>query len=358
MTKEKGTKGLAIYLFVLLALAVLLLCALWIFLGRYEINIAGPDIDEADAVSIDNPKREAFESFFLSTTPEYWADQWFRISSSGLDDYDSVVEYMDELFFSPETSCWRSIKSTAESPVYVIKNGERALAEVSLSKGRDTAWVAEEPVLLLQGEKEKSLLAPADCSVRCNGMLLSKDYIEKSGEDLFFIDEYKEIRENPVYWNAWKVSGLLLDPVMTVAASDETAIKETDSDVYSRLCASDITEKYTPKVNDFAEKLIYFFMNGSNLTAYNAKKVLNCIREGSQAEDAIRSIVRGVYLNTYYEEYTLDYTCGPFIQWADNCISATVSYSIPDVEEGLFGEIRVLLVDYGRGFEICGFNID
>ena len=359
--KAKGGKGLLVYLIVILSIAILLLCALWILLGRYEATTSEPVVtvtEEGVAVPKGNPKKEAVDAFLKDTTPEYWTDQWFKANPDSLDSYDGVKAYMEQVFSSADTSCWRSIKSTADDPVYVIKNGETPLAEIKLGKNGKDEWEVSETVLQITCEKEGTVTAPADCTVRCNGTVLGEEYIVQKDVDLFFIEDYAETRENPVLWNTWKVTGLLLGPELTVASPTGKDIGTLSAGEYVYLCEAAVSEKHLPPVKEFTERLILFFMNGENLTAYNAKRALNYVREGSQAEEVIRSVVRGVYLGTYYKDYQLDYSCGPFVQWADNCIGCDVDYTITNIDEDQAGTLRILLIDYGKGYEICGLGLD
>ena len=355
MTNKKNGKALTIYLFIILALAVLGLCALWIFLGHYDSKAEQVSTEKAE---ITNKKLETFQDFFSSTTPEYWTDLWFETNPDSLDSFDAVREYMQDSFFTEDTNCWRSVRSTAETPVYVIKKAEQPLAEVTLEMTAEGDWTIAKPVFQIKGEREKSITVPSDCVILCNGTTLDEEWITEKDIDYFFVAEYAEERENPLLWNTWKVSGLLLEPDLTVVSPQERELTEVGENTFFYLCDPELSEKSLVQVKDFAEKLIAFFMNGSNLTAYNAKKALNCVREGSQADEVIRSVVRGIYLGTYYENYQLDYSCGPFVQWADNCIGCDVDYIITNIDEDQTGRLRIVLMDFGKGYEICGLGVE
>ena len=182
--KTKSGNALKIYIFIILAMAVLGLCALWIFLGHYDNESEQVSTEKAE---ITNKKLETFQTFFNSTTPEYWTDLWFETHPESLDNADDVREYMQQHFFAEDTSCWRSVKSTAETPVYVIKNNDQTLAEVILEKTSDGNWSVAKPVFQIVGDQEKSMTVPSDCIVRCNGEILGEEWIKQKNVDFFFI---------------------------------------------------------------------------------------------------------------------------------------------------------------------------
>ena len=350
--KNKSGKGLLIYIGIILTLAILLLCALWIILGHYDVKTEQVTVEKSV-----NRKLEAFQTFLEGSTSEYWTDLWFQSHPDSLDDPDKVKDYMQERFFEEEVSCWRSVKSTADSPVYVIKSGDEPLAEVFLEEKKGE-WAVKEAVLQISGKKEGSVTVPAGCRVFCNGTEIDEDRITERAADLFFIEEYMDTRIDPQLWNTWTVTDLLAEPELTVEAPAGKTLDVIGKGKYALLCDETTRDANIGRVQAFTEKLIHFYMNGSNLTAYNAKQALNYVREGTQAEELIRSVVRGVYLGTYFEDYQLDYSCGPFVQWADNCIGCDVDYSITNIDEDQGGTLRIVLIDFGKGYEICGLSLD
>ncbi len=350
---KKGGKGLITYVFVLFALAVLLLCALWIFLGRYDVNQ-----EETEAESGVNKKLETFQTWLAGTTAESWTDLWREQHPESLDSREDVKAFMEKTFAAENVSCWRGSKSTADAPVYVIKNGDATLAEVTLGKNSDDSWQVTEVILKVTGDKEASVTAPVGCRVFCNGTELGEGYIAERNVDLFYLAEYADTRTDPQTWNTWKVTGLMAEPEFTAESPDSRTLGKIGENEFAFLCEDSLRTANIDNVEQFVKRLIHFFMNGSNLTAYNGKQALNYVREGTQAEELIRSVVRGVYLGTYFENYQLDYSVGPFIQWADNCIGCDVDYTVTNIDEDQSGTLRILLVDFGKGFEISGLGLE
>ena len=369
--KDNFRKGLTIYLILFTLLIAGALAGLWVILDRAQQQI---DAEDAEAARIKAEQAEqrayeravyqapqlCFQSWLDQCTPEYWVSLWEEKGAGALESHDLVLAEMTRLFASDTTEAFKSLDYTAETPVYVLKNGEDTLARITLS-GSETFWNVSHVELLIEGQESASVRVSSGSKVYCNGIELGQEYITDSSS--YF--EYEFLRDsliNPVTWDTYTVEGLLVKPEMTVDPVSGRSVTETAEGDFL-LCLDDAAGKpYQDKAVAFVRSYLNYFMNGGNNTMGNMYAALAHVGDGTQAYKDLKDTYNGVYWNTAYSNIdTSNTTAGGVVIWADNCYSVDVTYDANCTYNGNpvdydDATMRIYFLQTANGFVISNFE--
>lgn len=332
--KDHFKTGLVVYLILLGLIIVGLLVTLWIFLDRSQqrIDAENEAMAEERARQAEQKAHEravyrapqlAFESWLANADAEYWTEQWYAGKSDDLDGHDRVKEYLSGLFTTAEA--FKSLDYTAEKPVYVLKQGEERLAEITLS-GSDVNWSVSDVKMLVEGQEKASVRVASGSRVYCNGVALGPDYVVDSSS-YFTYEPLRDKLVNPITWDTYEVSGLLLPPTLTADPPEGGIVTETKDGDFLLCLDADAGKAYQTRAVNFVKSYLYYFMSGYNGTWGNLYAALAYLAPGYQAYKDLQDTYNGVVWNTAYANIdTSRTTAGDVVLWADNCCSVDVTY--------------------------------
>ena len=332
--KDRFRTGLIVYLLVLLVLIIGTLALEWVALDRsqkrYDAEAAETARIEAEnAERIAHEKavyqapQKTFEAWLAGTDADYWTDLWYQNANENLDGRDRVREYIDDKFSGAEA--FKSLDYTAETPVYVLKNGEETLARITLA-GSDVNWAVSDVTLQLKGDKSASARVAAGSRVFCNGTELGAEYVTDSSS-YFRYDPLRDKLVNPVTWDTYTVDGLLLEPELRVDPPAGAVITQTAEGDYLLCLGEEAGKPYRDKSVAFVKAYLFYYMSGYNGTWGNLYGALAYLTPGYQAYKDLQDTYNGVVWNTAYGNIdTSNTTAGDVVIWADNCYSVDVTY--------------------------------
>ena len=367
--KDRFKLGLIIYLLFLGMLIVGLLVMLWIGLDRSQQRmdaeneaLAKQRAEEAERQAheraVYRAPQLAFEQWLAGADADYWTDLWVRGHDGGLDDPNSVKEYLSSLLTAAEP--FKSLDYTAEKPVYVLKNGDRRLAEITLS-GSDVSWSVSDVRLLIEGHEKASVRVASGSRVYCNGVALGPDYIVDSSS-YFTYDPLRDKLINPVTWDTYEVSGLLLEPSLTADPPEGGIVTETAEGDFL-LCLDEASGKpYQTRAVNFVKAYLNYYLNGYNGTWGNLYAALAYLTPGYQAYKDLQDTYNGVVWNSPYTNVDTSLTsAGDVVIWADNCYSTDVIYDAKGIQNGQQGgyaaTMRIYFLKTDAGYIISNFEI-
>ena len=367
--KDHFKTGLIVYMILLGLIIIGLLVTLWIGLERSQQRIDEENAEiarqRAEQAAQRAHEREvyrapqlAFESWLANADAEYWTELWYQGKEGDLDGRDRVKAYFAELFTPAEA--FKSLDYTAEKPSYVLKNGDARLAVITLS-GSDVNWNVSDVQLLVEGKEKASVRVASGSRVYCNGVALGEDYIVDSSS-YFTYEPLRDTLVNPVTWNTYEVSGLLLEPTLTADPPEGGVVTETAEGDFL-LCLDEAAGKtYQTRAVNFVKTYLYYFMSGYNGTWGNLYAALAYLTPGYQAYKDLQDTYNGVVWNTAYANIdTSRTTAGDAVIWADNCYSVDVTY---DAKCTLNGQpidyeaatLRIYFLKTNAGYIISNFE--
>ena len=367
--KDRFKTGLVVYLVILGLVIVGLLVTLWIVLDRSQRRIdaenealaqqrAEQAAQKAHERAVYRAPQLAFESWLAGTDAEYWTDLWYKDSVEDLDGRDRVKEYLSGLFTTAEA--FKSLDYTAEKPVYVLKNGDERLASVTLS-GSDVNWSVSDVQLLLEGKEKASVRVASGSRVYCNGVALGADYVVDSSS-YFTYDPLRDQLINPVTWDTYEVSGLLLEPTLSADPPEGGIVTETAEGDFLLCLDAEAARPYQTRAVNFVKSYLYYYMSGYNGTWGNLYAALAYLTPGYQAYKDLQDTYNGVVWNTAYANIdTSKTTAGDVVIWADNCYSVDITY---DADCTLNGQaidyadatMRIYFLKTNAGYIISNFE--
>ena len=367
--KDHFKLGLIIYLILFGLVIVGLLVALWIGLDRSQQRIdaenealaqqrAEEAARQAHERAVYRAPQLAFEDWLAGADAEYWTDLWYRDRDGDLDGRDRVKEYLSSLFTSAEA--FKSLDYTSESPVYVLKNGDARLAEITLS-GSDVNWSVSDVRMLIEGQEKASVRVASGSRVYCNGVALGPDYIVDSSS-YFTYEPLRDKLVNPVTWDTYEVTGLLLEPTLTADPPEGGIVTETAEGDFL-LCLDEAAGKpYQTRAVNFVKAYLNYYLNGYNGTWGNLYAALAYLTPGYQAYKDLQDTYNGVVWNSPYTNVDTSLTnAGDVVIWADNCYSTDVIYDAKGVQNGQQGgysaTMRIYFLKTDAGFIISNFEI-
>ena len=367
--KDRFKTGLIVYLAILGLLFLGLLVALWIGLDRSQQRIdaeneamaqqrAEQAAQKAHERAVYRAPQLAFESWLSGADAEYWTEQWYADKTDDLDGRDRVKAYLADLFTTAEA--FKALDYTAERPLYVLKNGDTRLAEIALS-GSDVNWSVSDVKMLVEGHEKASVRVASGSRVYCNGVALGKDYVVDSSS--YF--DYEELRDkliNPITWDTYEVSGLLLPPELRADPPEGGIVTETKDGDFLLCLDSDSGKPYQTRAVNFVKSYLYYFMSGYNGTWGNLYAALAYLTPGYPAYKNLQDTYNGVVWNTAYANIDTSRTsAADVVIWADNCYSVDVSY---DAKCTLNGQnidyeaatLRIYFLKTDAGYIISNFE--
>lgn len=369
--KNSFRKGLLTYVLVVAVIFLAALIVLWIALARFQKNKDAENAAEAEqnaivlqekqhAEAVRQAPQRAFEAWLASYTADDWTNLWYEKRPENIDGRDRVRAYMEERFGSSSVQAFRSLDYTDEAPAYVLKDGDEALARITLS-GSDVNWTVSNVELELEGTKSASVEVAVGSKVFCNGIELGSEYAGET-QNNFSYEPLKDKLVNPVSWTTYKVDGLLIDPELTAEPPEGCSVTKTaEGDFMLCLDGAD-AEKYTTRAVSFVKAYLNYYMNGYNGTWGNLYAALAYLTPGTQAYTDLQDTYNGVVWNTAYGNIDVsDTTASGVVIWADNCYSVDVTYDANCTHNGQAidyadATMRIYFLQTDAGFVISNYE--
>ena len=371
--KKKGgfRKGLLTYVLVVAVIFLAALIVLWVALARFQKNKDAEKAAEAEqnaivlqekqhAEAVRQAPQRAFEAWLASYTADDWTNLWYEKRPENIDGRDRVRAYMEERFGSGSVQAFRSLDYTDEAPAYVLKDGDEALARVTLS-GSDVNWAVSDVELELEGTKSASVEVAVGSKVFCNGTELGSEYAGET-QNNFSYEPLKDKLINPVSWTTYTVDGLLIEPELTAEPPAGCSVTKTaEGDFMLCLDGAD-AEKYTTRAVSFVKAYLTYYMNGYNGTWGNLYAALAYLTPGTQAYTDLQDTYNGVVWNTAYGNIDVsNTTASGVVIWADNCYSVDVIYDANCTHNGQAidyadATMRIYFLQTDAGFVISNYE--
>ena len=369
--KNSFRKGLLTYVLVVAMIFLAALIVLWVALARFQKNKDAENAAEAErnaivlqekqhAEAVRQAPQRAFEAWLASYTADDWTNLWYEKRPENIDSRDRVRAYMEERFGSSSVQAFRSLDYTDEAPAYVLKDGDEALARITLS-GSDVNWTVSNVELELEGTKSASVEVAVGSKVFCNGIELGSEYAGET-QNNFSYEPLKDKLVNPVSWTTYKVDGLLIDPELTAEPPEGCSVTKTAEGDFMLCLDGAEAEKYTTRAVNFVKAYLTYYMNGYNGTWGNLYAALAYLTPGTQAYTDLQDTYNGVVWNTAYGNIDVsDTTASGVVIWADNCYSVDVTYDANCTHNGQAidyadATMRIYFLQTDAGFVISNYE--
>ena len=355
MTEKKSTgfwKAFGIFVIIILILVTGFLVTVWYFLKGFQESVES----ENNSDWIDS--QAAFEEYIGKMSYSDWSDLWFEANPESFDTREDMIASMEKLL-SNNVSYARAKNYRDEVPVYVVENSEGTIAEFTLQKDPLGEWHVVSSHMRIRGKESAQLIVPSGCRVFCNGVELDDSHVVETSSAFFLQDRYGDYLVNPVSVQTWEVKGQYGTPVLTATAADGAEIM--DDKGLPVLCVD--SDDY-PEIKAIAEKLFNAFfkfgMYGYYDADMNAAAAAKLCRKDSQATELIYTSLNAAHNAPCWSLYVFnELTEFPMIKWADNAYSLDFKYDVEATYAGRdknyqSGTYRILVMDFGDGFEVCG----
>ena len=327
-------KGLRVYVIIMLAIILAICAVLWIFLTRWQgrkdaeaaqeaARLAEIREAQAEAEAIRRAPQETFQAWLAGTNPDYWTELWYAKAPSDLDDRDAVRGWMTEHFAAAEP--FRATEYTADSPVYVLREGDDTLARIHLS-GQGKEWSVSQVDMLVEGKESASVSTLTGSRVFCNGRELGAEYITETSSP-FTYSPLADRLVNPVERITYTVEGLLLPVELTAESPAGQKLTQTAEGDFLPCLEGEAADAMAKRSVDFVRAYLFYYMKGSDNTQGNLYYALSFLTAGTQAYRDLNDTYIGVVWNTVYANVdTSKTTASDVVIWADNCCSVDVTY--------------------------------
>ena len=355
MTEKKRSgfrKFYGVFLLVLLIVVMAALIAVWAVLKNFQdgVETGNPD----DWLSSQN----AFESYIDKMSYGAWTDLWFESNPESLDSRGDVLAAMEQMLTSG-VSYARAKNYTDEVPVYVVENEEGSIAEFTMAKDDSGNWHVISGKMRQVGKESAQITVPSGSAVYCNGVELNDSYCISSESVFPFGVDYGNSLKNPIEVQTWEVKGQADTPVMTVKAPAGTEIIEENGCPLLSVSVSDHRE-----IKDIARKFFDAFFKYGMYGYYdlqaNADAAARLCRKDSQAYKYVYTTQNAFQNAPCWSVYVFNSLIeAPMIKWADNAYTIDFTYDVEATYRGteknyVSGTYRILVMDLGDGFEVCG----
>ncbi len=351
------------YLSILVFLFGLALIVLWLLLHRYQQGLdeaaaikAEQDRQAAYELSLKRAPQLAFETFVADADADVWTERWYASHPNTYDDPTLVREKMDELFSNPDLSYWKTEDYSDEHPRYVIKDGDQALAYLTLS-GSELDWKVTEAEVVMESTETSTLLVPEGYTVRCNGQIVDPA-IAESETHLYDMEDYANLITDPIRWETYTVSGYLTPPVLTAEPPADRPTSTSEDGTVFYILSEEEAAGYQKRAENFIYALLSYYMLGNYDTRRHMDQALDYVMSGSQADMLIRNSYDGVTWDTCYGNAVYDAKAGEVRILAKNCLMVDVAYysegsalGYTNVAQGTY---RIYFLDLGYGYGIYG----
>ena len=355
MTEKKRSgfwKGYGIFAVILFILVAAFLAAVWYFLKGFQ------DTVESESSSEWIESQAAFEDYVEKMSYGDWSDLWFEANPESLDSRGDVLVSIEHLL-SEGVSYARGKDYTDEAPVYVVENSDGGIAEFKLEKDADGNWQVISASMRLRGTESAQLTVPSGCKVFCNGTELDGKYITGTESVFFLQDEYGDVLIDPVNVLTWEITGQSGTPVLTAEAPAGTEII-TDNGMPVLSVAPDDYPEVKAIAEKFFNAFFKFGMYGYYDADMNAAAAAKLCRKDSQAYNLIYTSLNATHNAPCWSLYVFnELSESPMIKWAENAYSLDFKYDVEATYAGRdknyqSGTYRILVMDLGNGFEVCG----
>ena len=355
MTDKKRSgfgKFYRIFLIVLLILVAAALAAVWFMLKNFQKSYSVEENN--DWLESQN----AFEAYIDKMSYGAWTDLWFESNPESLDSRGDVLAAMEQLL-SSGISYARAKNYTDEAPVYVVENDEGSIAEFSLEKDASGNWQVVSARMRQEGKESAQIVVPSGTAVFCNGVELDDSYCVSAESAFPFADDYGTNLKNPVLVQTWEVTGQSGTPVMTAEAPSGTEIIDDNGNPVLGVRVSDYAQ-----IKDTARKFFDAFfkygMYGYFDVQANADAAARLCRKDSQAYNYVYTTQNAFQNAPCWSVYVFNELIeSPMIKWAENAYTIDFTYDVEATYRGteknyVNGTYRILVMDLGDGFEVCG----
>lgn len=359
--KQKPKKNFWIFLLVYAVILVLLMSGALVYLWKTLDGYQKSADEEVKLEEYEKEIKEAPQLFFTSyadsMTPESWKELWIQKNPDGLDTDETLVTVMGEKFATGNIEYYKAEDYSNEHPSYLIRSGNSDLVKIVLS-GAGLNWKVDSEEFYISGEISNSVTVPSDCTVICNGVTLSENYItgNENGEA---IAEYQDDIREAVNYSTYTVSGLFAEPEFLVSGSHELANDGAGN--YSYTMTGEDADKLIQKAEDFTKSLLYYFKMGKSDADAHMNDVLAHVVSGSKAATVIKASYDGVIWTQAGKNVDYDINTGDVALLGDNCFYVDVTYHSDDEgakEVGISdGTYRVYFLDMGKGPAIYNFEL-
>ena len=336
-------------------LVFVVLGIIWLVMKNYQESFQETDSHQEWLLS-----QTAFEEYVNGMEADDWVDLWYNTYPDSLDIKADVKEILTNRLFG-DTNFARAKEYSDEAPVYVIEDENGAIADFSLEKDENDNWMVTASTMKMIGTEANSITAPSNCTVVCGETILDESYLTDSQHYYSMESSFSSDVTAPVTLLTYTVTGQLTPPVFTVNPPDNSELSEdyNGKPVTVKLSGTDEVIK---QCLGFFDDYMYYCMLGYYDAENHAKTAASHCRENSQAQDIIFASIRDMHAAApCYSNYTSDVSTGSVIIWADNALSVDVIFNVvgyyqnqePYIQNGI---LRVHIVDYGNGYEICGIE--
>ncbi|MGN0407637.1 MAG: hypothetical protein ACI4EJ_05210 [Bacteroides sp.] len=330
-------KFLGIYSAILVALIVIGIIWVYGLLGDYEKGM--PDVAIGDVIK---------KQFSADNIEQLVMDNADGISAYEKMDY--VVSYMKNAVAENEvTFARKSGEYTTDTPVYVIKSGDKNIAKVSLkSEGKNghgfPEWGVDKVTFGEFLDKDNSIIitAPSKAVVTINGKQAGDDIVNEKDvavEKAKNVGDYVAVPTNTIY----KIEGLMAEPEI-LATLDGTqlnvAVDEQNKGGYviSYPTDEELLKAQSDNIKNINVEYGKYIINKGSLTRLKSYMTGNA----KQYVSDIPAVWAFLWGKTYtYEFKTNDIS--NFVKYSDDCFSCDVHFD--------------LYVDWGKGNKTYDTNL-
>lgn len=348
-------KKYSIFLLILFLLVFAVLGIIWLLMKNYQGNFQEADTRQEWLLS-----QTAFEEYVARMNLDDWVDLWYSTYPDSFDLENDVKSILEQRL-AVNTNYARAKGYSDDAPVYVIEDDSGAIAEFSLEKDASDAWIVSSAVMRMSGSEKGSVCVPSNCTVLCGNTVLDESYVSDTQSCYSMESSFGSDVSSPVCLLTYTVTNQLTAPVFTVNAPDgcELSTDRNGNPVVVKLTATDVV---VDECLRFFDDYMYYCMLGYFNADINAKAAAAHCRVDSQAQSIIFASVHDMSAAApCYSNYTSDVSAGSVLVWADNALSVDISYYAegyyqlqdPYIQDGV---LRVHLIDYGNGYEICGIE--
>ena len=355
MTEKKRSgfgRFYGIFLLVLLILVIASLATVWFVLKNYQDEVEAGNTDEW----IDS--QAAFEAYIDKMSYGSWTDLWFESNPESLDSRGDVLASMERML-SSGVSYARAKNYTDDTPVYVVENEEGSIAEFTLAKDDAGIWQVISAKMRQEGRESGTITVPSGAVVYCNGTELNDSYCVSSETVFPFETEYGSELKNPVLVQTWEITGQSGTPVMTAEAPSGTEIIDDNGSPVLGVSVSEHRE-IKDTARQFFDAFFKYGMYGYFEVQANADATARLCRKDSQAYDYVYTTQNAFQNAPCWSVYVFNELIeSPMIKWADNAYTIDFTYDVEATYRGteknyVSGTYRILVMDLGDGFEVCG----
>ncbi len=355
MTETRKTgfrKFYGVFIIVLLILVIAALVAVWFVLRNFQDTVEEDEDDEWIA------SQAAFEAYIDKMSYGSWTDLWFESNPESFDSRGDVLAAMEQML-SSGVSYARAKSYTDEVPVYVVENDDGTIAEFTLEKDVSGNWQVISAKMRQSGTESAQIQAPTGSKVYCNGEELDASYCIASDSVFPFADEFGTALTDPVLVQTWEVTGQSSTPVLTADAPAGTTIIEENGAPVLEVSTADY-QAIKDTARRFFDAFFKYGMYGYFDLQANADAAARLCRKDSQAYKYIYKTQNAFQNAPCWSVYVFNELIeSPMIKWADNAYTLDFTYDVEATYRGteknyVNGTYRILVMDLGDGFEVCG----